>query len=54
MFTTKADIREGKAFIIGSHNDISGIAVLKTLKIILSRAQNVSFDQYNEKKKPYI
>jgi hypothetical protein len=54
MFIIKADIKEGKALIIGSHNDTSRITVLKTSRIILSRAQNVSFDQYNEKKKLYI
>jgi len=54
MSIIKADIKEEKALIIGSYNNTFRITVLKTLKIILSRVQNASFDRYNEKKKPYI
>ena len=44
MFIIKADIKEEKALIIGSYNNTFKIIVLKTLKIILSRIQNINFD----------
>jgi len=44
MFIIKTDIKEGKTLIIGCYNNTFKITVLKTLKIILSRIQNINFD----------
>jgi hypothetical protein len=54
MFIIKADIKEKKVLIIGSYNNTFKIIIIKILKIILSRVQNINFDRYNKKKKLYI
>jgi hypothetical protein len=38
MFIIKVDIKEGKALIIGSYSDTSGIGVIITLRTILRHA----------------
>ena len=44
MSIIKADIKEEKALIIGSYNNTFKMAVIKTLKSILSYVLNINFN----------
>jgi hypothetical protein len=44
MFIIKADIKKEKAFIIKSYNNISEIAIITILRLILKPIRNINFN----------